>query len=1095
MTTRLSAAFRVAVGGLLSGLLVAGVVLAAPPARADSAPRDPADPATPVTVTADALPTVQINGVVWSQAVVGNTVYVAGQFTRVRPAGAPAGTQETVRNNLLAYDIRTGELITSFAPDLNAQALAVTPSPDGSRIYVGGNFTVANGQPRYRFATYSTATGALLNDFQPSFGAQVRAIAATASTVYVGGIDWGTAGGAARNYLASFSTATGKVTSWAPQVDYQVSALAVVNGGSAVVIAGGIGSLNGKAVRGIGEVDATTGQSLPFAASMLTGNSGAQSAFTGLATDGDTVYASMYAYASGTSEGVLAIDPNGGKVRWVDDCYGDTYSVWASGTAAYIAGHPHYCGNLGGFPQTDPASYYRALAFSKAATRTITPTTGLAVDRRGAGAMVGQPAPELLNWFPDLEAGTYTGTFQGPWSVAGTSDYVVYGGEFPRVNGRAQQGLVRFAVPAVAPNKMGPDGSTGLVPTVTSWSAGTARVAWQTTSDPDNADLTYSVFRSDQPGVPVVQTVAHSTFWDRPTVSVLDRTAPSGKQVTYYVRASDPFGNAAAGPSVSATISTNTNADLTPDDYSQVVTADGPRNYWRLAESTGSTSYDLAGAQDLTLGSGVTLGRNGALPKRANTAATFSGTSTGTAVIGDAVQGPNVFSLEAWFSTTSKTGGRIIGFGDQKNRLSGTYDRHVTIDGTGRVGFGVYNDVISMVQSPAGYNDGRWHHVVATLGGGSMKLYVDGRQAAAKAGVTYGYPYAGYWKVGGDNTWDGSGPYLAAGLDEVAVYPVALSSEQVARHYSAGATAGPNTAPTAAFTSSVSGLTVSVDGSGSTDPEGPVASYAWDFGDGQTGTGKTASRTYAAAGTYPVKLTVTDSAGATGTVTRTVTVSGGTTPPPVGAIAGDAFGREVTGGWGTADAGGAWAVVGTAANAVVTGGSGRLTAPAGTTIAAQLGISARDVALAADVALDKVPSGGGSFVGLGVRNVGANRYNAQLWFAADGTAMLSVFRVVNGAETDLGDFVLPGTYTAGSVVTVRFEASGSGTTALRAKAWASGSPEPTAWQLSVSDSTAALQTAGGLRTELYTSGRATAAQTLRLDNLWVGPAEQSPPAG
>ncbi|HEY4625631.1 MAG TPA: radical SAM protein, partial [Blastococcus sp.] len=187
MTTRLSAAFRVAVGGLLSGLLVAGVVLAAPPARADSAPRDPADPATPVTVTADALPTVQINGVVWSQAVVGNTVYVAGQFTRVRPAGAPAGTQETVRNNLLAYDIRTGELITSFAPDLNAQALAVTPSPDGSRIYVGGNFTVANGQPRYRFATYSTATGALLNDFQPSFGAQVRAIAATASTVYVGG--------------------------------------------------------------------------------------------------------------------------------------------------------------------------------------------------------------------------------------------------------------------------------------------------------------------------------------------------------------------------------------------------------------------------------------------------------------------------------------------------------------------------------------------------------------------------------------------------------------------------------------------------------------------------------------------------------------------------------------------------------------------------------------------------------------------------------------------------------------------------------------------------------------------------------------------
>ncbi|MDQ1662757.1 MAG: hypothetical protein QOJ68_2737, partial [Blastococcus sp.] len=61
-------------------------------ARADSAPLNPADPATPTTVTADALPTVQINGVAWSQVVVGDRVYVAGKFTSARPAGAPAGT-------------------------------------------------------------------------------------------------------------------------------------------------------------------------------------------------------------------------------------------------------------------------------------------------------------------------------------------------------------------------------------------------------------------------------------------------------------------------------------------------------------------------------------------------------------------------------------------------------------------------------------------------------------------------------------------------------------------------------------------------------------------------------------------------------------------------------------------------------------------------------------------------------------------------------------------------------------------------------------------------------------------------------------------
>ena len=50
---------------------------------------------TPATVSTDALPTWQINGVVWSQVVVGNTVYVTGSFTKARPPGvAPGGTGE-----------------------------------------------------------------------------------------------------------------------------------------------------------------------------------------------------------------------------------------------------------------------------------------------------------------------------------------------------------------------------------------------------------------------------------------------------------------------------------------------------------------------------------------------------------------------------------------------------------------------------------------------------------------------------------------------------------------------------------------------------------------------------------------------------------------------------------------------------------------------------------------------------------------------------------------------------------------------------------------------------------------------------------------
>jgi subtilisin family serine protease len=82
-----------------------------------------------------------------------------------------------------------------------------------------------------------------------------------------------------------------------------------------------------------------------------------------------------------------------------------------------------------------------------------------------------------------------------------------------------------------------------------------------------------------------------------------------------------------------------------------------------------------------------------------------------------------------------------------------------------------------------------------------------------------------------------------------------------------------NQPPTASFSFSCSGLTCSFDGSASSDPDGSITGYAWSFGDGVSGSGVTASRTYAAGGTYNVTLTVTDNAGATGTQTRSVTVS------------------------------------------------------------------------------------------------------------------------------------------------------------------------------------------------------------------------------
>jgi PKD repeat protein len=80
-----------------------------------------------------------------------------------------------------------------------------------------------------------------------------------------------------------------------------------------------------------------------------------------------------------------------------------------------------------------------------------------------------------------------------------------------------------------------------------------------------------------------------------------------------------------------------------------------------------------------------------------------------------------------------------------------------------------------------------------------------------------------------------------------------------------------NQSPAADFTSSCTGLTCNFTDQ-SFDSDGSVTGWAWTFGDGATSSAQNPSRTYAAAGTYSVTLTVTDNDGATQQRTSSVTV-------------------------------------------------------------------------------------------------------------------------------------------------------------------------------------------------------------------------------
>jgi hypothetical protein len=105
---------------------------------------------------------------------------------------------------------------------------------------------------------------------------------------------------------------------------------------------------------------------------------------------------------------------------------------------------------------------------------------------------------------------------------------------------------------------------------------------------------------------------------------------------------------------------------------------------------------------------------------------------------------------------------------------------------------------------------------------------------------------------------------------------------RVARARTFGDDPGANRAPVAdagADQRAPVGATVTFDGSGSVDPDGTIASFAWSFGDATSATGATTSHAFTAEGRYTVTLTVTDNLGATATDTATVAVGSTTTHP------------------------------------------------------------------------------------------------------------------------------------------------------------------------------------------------------------------------
>lgn len=174
-------------------------------------------------------------------------------------------------------------------------------------------------------------------------------------------------------------------------------------------------------------------------------------------------------------------------------------------------------------------------------------------------------------------------------------------------------------------------------------------------------------------------------------------------------------------------------------------------------------------------------------------------------------------------------------------------------------------------------NDNQWHFIVSVSDGSVIKFYVDG--SLKQTTTLLGTPLSNQ-----NSIFIGKSGYsnrtFAGSIDDIRIYNRSLGDSEIQQLYT-GKSA--NQPPIAQFSATPmqgnAPLTVSLDGSTSSDSDGSIQNYQWKSSDGQTATGRNSYLVFGKVGTYTITLTVTDNEGATSTAQQTVTAQNTTTQP------------------------------------------------------------------------------------------------------------------------------------------------------------------------------------------------------------------------
>jgi hypothetical protein len=374
------------------------------------------------------------NGQVYAIAQDGNRIYLGGKFQSLRrcPPGQSCGAGSVVNVlNLAAVDATTGAGITTFRPQIGApgeNAFVYGLAVAGGKLWVAGQFSEAEGEPRLNLAAYDLATGELSPAVDHEIGVdttdRIRGIYALGSRVYVAGY-FTTVDGQPRKHLAAFNLDGSLNTQWKPRTAGLARTLTATCDGSSIIAGGSFRKAAGSTGVNVDRAtlamfDATTGAIDPWTPDNSEIPNGVN------AFDLDASCSRLFV-GYGGSNALFGFDltddvgdilfnvKTGGNVQTVD--------LSVDGTRVYFGGH---------FANVSVKCPWVSRNENDARTRFAM------ADINGCVRNPNTSNP-LDGW-----TRTFSGKFYGPWDIFSTGDQVYVGGQFTTVSGTPQYMIARF---------------------------------------------------------------------------------------------------------------------------------------------------------------------------------------------------------------------------------------------------------------------------------------------------------------------------------------------------------------------------------------------------------------------------------------------------------------------------------------------------------------------------------------------------------------------------------------------------------------------------------------------------------------------------